>query len=299
MEKIQYYMNIIAAGIFMGVGVTSNLMVLIVLLSDFKIRAHPVNIYLATLTLPDTVRIIIYLFQAIPTIVPISPIYCKILMGSLNTSYSLSNFFNAVVSIDRLLSVYYPKKFLFKNKLTFQLKFIFISFLVYIIACSTSYFIFTEIKEEINNITVSYCAYDQTFYGLLNDIYILFIANIIPIVLMTCSAILLTKRLVKLSKNLRKHVDMKSKNFIKLILTLNIYFVVTQLPVCILIILEHFSLATKMNPELFIFVYNVSNILSLTYYSFSFFVYFSINKMFRLRFIEMVKSLCFIRSLDK
>lgn len=298
MENIQNYLNTFASYVFMSFGLIGNLMVFIVLMSNSEMRSQPSNVYLATLTIPDTILVIIYLFQAIPSLVPLTPDFCKLTMDLVITAYSLSSLFNAVVSIDRLLSVYFPKKFVFKNKASFQLKFIFVTFILYFIACSTNYFLFTQIKVNIGNLTLSHCGYNDRWYGFINDIYLFTLSHAISIIVMITSALLIAYKLIKISKSLQRDLDLKSKKFIRIILILNIYYIVTQLPICIVTMLRHFSVALKMDRNLTIFLYDITNFLSVIHNAFSFYVYFCINKLFRKRLLNIFKSLFFIRNFE-
>lgn len=293
-EGIHYYMNIVCVCLFMSIGIITNIIVIAVNLSDEKMRSQAMNIYFSAQSVSDIIIIVCYLFQCIPDIIPMSSIYCKLLMFIVFVAYTFTGFITSVVSIDRLLSSYYPTRFLFKNKLKFQVIFIILSAFIVALACSTNYFSFDLINSDGVNSTI-YCGHPNVLFGLINDVFMVIISGVIPILIMFFSTILLGIKIRTLRKKLNNNVNSKTVRFMRIIFILNIYFLVTQVPVCVAFIVSNYFISKDLSSQFYRFLYDISNAISLCYNSFSMFVDLIINRMFRKRFIEIANSLCIWR----
>jgi hypothetical protein len=289
-EEIRFYMNRVFVCLFLSIGIITNLIVIAVNLSNEKMRAQSINIYFSAQSISDILIIICYLFQSIPDILPLSSIYCKLLMFIVFVAYTFTGYITGVVSIDRLLTSYYPARFLFKNKLKFQVMFVIVSALIISIACSTNYFSFDLIVLDETNSTI-YCGYPDVYFGLINGIFMVSISGIIPIIVIFLSAILLGIKIRKVKKRINSINNRRTIRFMKIIFIYNIYFIITQVPVCAAFIISNYLISNNAN--FYGFLYDFTNVLSLCYNSFSLFVYLFINRIFRKRFIEMFNCYCF------
>jgi hypothetical protein len=275
-------------------GIT-NLIIIVVNLSNEKMRSQSMNIYFSAQSVSDIIIIICYLFQCISDIIPLTSMYCKLLMFIVFVAYTFTGYITSVVSVDRLLRSYYPTRFLFKNKLKFQLIFILLSTMIVALACSTNYFTFDLIELDVEgNSEINY-GHPNILSGLINDIFMVIISGIVPIIVIIFSTILIGVKMRDVKKKLNMGINSKTIRFMRIIFILNIYFLITQVPVCVAFIVSNYFISNNLKSKFYGFLYDSSNAISLFFNSFSMFIYLIINRMFRKRFLEIVSSICTCR----
>ena len=140
----------------------------------------------------------------------ISDLACKLYRYYENLITPISHYILAFISIDRYLTIVYPKKYLFKNKISFHLRCCFavtlFNFLYYIPSLIYNELVSSD-SNEINNYTNNN-SFNNPNVSCSNPIIILDILNvlndvIVPFGIMTIFTILLIKSIYESRKRAR------------------------------------------------------------------------------------------------
>ena len=186
----------------------------------------------------------------------------------------------AFSSIDRYLSIKYPKSLNFRDKLGFQLFIIFI-ILIAILSIDTPFLIYHDIVS--NETGCAPTTYQVQFYlDILNGS----IGTIIPFCVMISTTLLTAYLIINQKAKLNIHSSklQKEMQLIKILLAMDLYFLICNLPFCILTIVDDVLGINYFNTLSFYILNALSNVFS----SFDFIIYFAFNKLFRQHFISMV-----------
>ena len=223
-------------------------------------------------------------------------------VNSISIICKLANFFfqffstvNAWVvvlgSIDRYLSIAYSK-LQFRNQTKYQL--LAISIIIISAVAVDVPFIFYKDVVAVANGTIFVCTATNAIFTIYVNIWHPFLATLIPFFLMLLTSILIAYQLIFKKvvhrKNLRKL--QKDKKYVKLILSLDLYFLITNLPNNILAVVYAFQALFKNDLSFygtitFYFLASVSLYFYLIYPSFDIIVYYSCNKLFREHFLSI------------
>ena len=216
---------------------------------------------------------------------------CKLFLF-VNQIFGIFNSWILVLSsFDRCLSIKAPH-FKQRNQLKYQLLAI-MAVLIMSILINIPYAEYFDI-QQVSNMTMCYTTNSNTFinFTIANSI----VWAIIPFLLMIFSTCLIGFHSMP-----KKCTLNKSRKYVKLIIILDIYFLVCNLPSAIFNIV--YSVLTLYNIKcvttnevLFTYIYNLCSFLNAFYYSFDFFVVLFCNKPFRSYVAAMCGLNCYKKS---
>ena len=214
-------------------------------------------------------------------------ISCKVIVYLTNIIYCATSWFSLLCSLDRFLSVYYPRSFSMRKKLRFQVWVIGIIGIIMIII-NVPFYLYFGIVYSSN---ATDCGYiddnidDNIIYiGFFMDLYASLTAVFIPFFLMVLSTALIGWRLIMkkniLQENPRKF--QKDKRLVKILFSLDLFFLFCNLPASVLtVVADSYSINYFGT-----FSYILVNNLTIVYNSLKFAVYFISNRLFREYFIS-------------
>jgi len=195
-----------------------------------------------------------------------SSLQCKIYSYLALLPHEVSTWIELWTGIDRYISVKFPQKFTFRNKLKYQM--IIISFIITInLFLNIAYLFQTDIVSGVCrtfNFTIAFA----------NSIALTLTSSLIPGLLMICLTVLIYKELrkqrTKFNQNKKKEIS-----FLKTLVAVYILYIVCIIPYAISsIVLPLFNI-----PFLSSFYFQVANFVCSFYSAFYFFIVFFSNKL--------------------
>ena len=239
--------------------------------------------YLFAATIFDTINVLASWPSVFPDAFQINnnSLSCKLYLYFFFIPFQTSPWIISMSSVDRYLSIKYPKSLGFRNKFGFQMTAIII-IVVAIIMIDTPFLIYHDVVS--NETGCAPTTYQVQFYlDILNDL----VSTIIPFCFMISTtlltAYLLINQKAKLKVNSKKLK--KEMQLIKILFALDFYFLICNLPCCILTIVDDVLGINYFNTLSFYILNALSNV----FFSCDFFIYFSFNKLFKRRFISLLK----------
>jgi hypothetical protein len=213
--------------------------------------------------------------------------YCKIAYYLLYSTYSTYPWISVVNSIDRYLSIKYLSKFQFRKETKYQILTLLIVSLVFLFA-NIPYIIYEEKS------TYTLCTIIKNKVAFYIQLSKLISTSIVPsfiMILSMCQSVhhlVVKKRRLYLQKN--KISYKRERNFLKSVLTMEIWFIICYSPVSIISFLKISLDLENINLYLWEFLLRVFSILAIIQSSCSFFVLLYCNKQFRKYFYSMITS---------
>ena len=236
--------------------------------------------YLIVATLVDTINLstmwpALYINELNIMSVELS---CKFFYYALYVFYQFSPWLLVLSTLERYLSVKFQNRFKFRNEFKYQLLVMLIIFLVIVFIDFPSFYFY----GLYNNST--FCQVDYTI-GIYLDVFNSIIASLVPFVAMILINGLIMHQLVKQKKKLQRNRKefKKEIQYFRTVFAVSLYFLLCNLPFCILTIIYN-ALSIKYS-ETFIFYF--LNALTFFYCSFNFFIFMLSNKLFRSNFFSM------------
>ena len=288
-KESAYYFNVISGVILLIFGIVGNSMVIVVFMSK-KLRNHSMNRYLAVRAISDLIELILSVIFNISPYLGFSQlsIFCKINAGLMIMFFQYCSNIIIIVSIDRFVSVLYAKRFRYKNSVKFQSCALFIALLATLPVSAVFSLFYTSIEKSEN---VVYCDFDDLnaafFITSLNYVF----STFIPFIVMVACTLALYRKVKKLrtkTKINRRYSSFKKRDFkkevhlLKTMIGIDFFFFICNTPICVYVILIGYF--PKFND---FFIFNILNFISVFHNTFSFFVYFICNKVFRQQFINI------------
>ena len=180
-----------------------------------------------------------------------------------------------LTSTDIYLTVKYPTKFLFRKKINYQMIIISILFILF---CSlySPYFIYTTIDPNYGCIAVSF---EIAFYI---NLYFLILFTVLPFIIMAITNSLTYLHLQK--RQINQNNSKKAKRLFKTSLGLNLFFLISNIPVSTVFIIGNISNINFSNV-----IYNIFKLITYAYFSLDFFIYYIANRLFRVYFFYLIK----------
>ena len=146
--------------IFPALALIGNAIVFAVFIGK-DIRNQSINIYFAAQAISEALEVITTIMVNLTTIMNFTDSYCKFAALIGRMFYQNCTYLKALVSIDRLLSVKYSKKFQFRNKYWFQILMILIG-VVYSFGISAPYYVYCGKIDGVNR-TESQCFFFRSY----------------------------------------------------------------------------------------------------------------------------------------
>ena len=222
-------------------------------------------------------NILVLLYAPMMYLAPIwivNSLNCKIYTGILTVITQSKAWIQAIGSVDRVISILRPQKFIFKNKLKFQIPLIVsIFFIVVLVVLPGSIFYGTI---TIKNVTV--CSFEPgiswvVFYSQIQ--YFLF-RTILPSLVMITSSCIVSWKIYKSKTQLLPNAERKREiNLFKSLIAFDLFVLIFQIPS----IVQIFSSA---NANFFnTFEYSIFFTVSLISNVFLFVIFIVFNKIYR------------------
>jgi hypothetical protein len=231
-----------------------------------------------------------------------SKFFCKSFLASIYFLSQLSSWILVIISIDRFLSIKFPYKYSItrNNKVccvTLSIVFVVLSILNLPNLIFPNLF---NVTNENKNSTSQMCMIDSSsnYNHFVLNILDLFMATLIPFTLMLITTILIYMSIIKNSKQkmfrTKQIMCNRKYRFISTILVRNFFFLIFNLPICFLVIYNSYydSIGQVFNDQEKLQLYKwlahiLANMFNYMNYSFSFFVHFAFNCLFRRIFMNI------------
>ena len=221
----------------------------------------------------------------------ISDFCCKLRRFFSNYNASNTPWFLVIISLDRFLSITYPTRFLLRKKPIFQILISFfiigINFVLY------TPFWFYHLRQNIKNKTnqtsiISYeCFSPITWLKFINLVQ----EFVIPFCLMSLFTFLTIRTVFnsrKSSSNNSSVAKSKDMKFAISSITINILFLLSNLPYLIVIVLKDYSNLFANQADLYNLCYSLSFLFFYFNLTITFFANYISNSMFKKEFITLV-----------
>ena len=266
----------------------------IFIFSDNEFRKQPPAFYLIVASFVNIITLLYLPFTALPVIWPIDDLACKFFGGIMLASSEYQSFMVSICSIDRLITVFYQFKYLFKNKIKFQIPLIVI-LLIVITGLVIPAVYFYDKETTSDNQTLCAFSNDPKLIWAFNYFKTQFILfrTIIPFILMIVSSSLI---FWKIRSNKRKvgalnASQKKAYQLGKTLIVMDILFCLFRLPTLI---------NTVINPNgsdriVYSLFYSMFVLFAAVHNAFTFLIFLIFNKAYRkLFFIHKKKFKSFV-----
>ena len=213
-----------------------------------------------------------------------SYMFCNVMTYILHTLYDLYPWISAINSIDRVFSLKYPSKFKFFKKFKYQALTISI-ILAALLLINVPHYLY----DDSSNTTLSLCNINSPNIGFYLYLANLIISMVLPFVIMLFSTFFIFHHLMRQSQRVHENnVDYnREKDFIKSVLSMDLWFLICYSPICVVLLLQYTSLFNFSNREVWKLIFDVFAFLSVAEISFNFFLYYFCNRVFKKYFHSM------------
>jgi hypothetical protein len=232
----------------------------------------------------SSITIIMLAIYNVPKLIKwnFTSMFCKILTYTLYTFYDFYPWISVLNSIDRLLSLKYERRYKFIKKLKYQLLALFsILFIIMIINIPRIFY------DDVSHLTM--CSIDDIEKGFYIYLSHLIISSLLPSFIMIFCTFLTLHHLVSKKRILQSiSNNNREKNFVKSVLSMDLWFFLCYTPHCIITFLHYTDVYVNMNnDDLWKLLFDICVILVCLETSFNFFVYYFCNTLFREYFLSM------------
>lgn len=217
-----------------------------------------------------------------------SKFFCKFSVYMIYTLIQMSGWLLVLISLDRMIIISMPYFNKYRKRIHQLLA---IGAITIIISVSNVYF---AVKLKLVKKYDSFiCDFEEEIISSILNIYDLLIAVLIPFVIMISTSVLL---IIKLHKSKSKVLDSKhsfktAKHYAITIIGKNLIFLILNLPICIITLEGVISYHSKNDVAMHNLVYALFCILSDLNYSINVILHYSLNRLFRKKFLDIVKNL--------
>ena len=268
--------------IFSIIGVTGNSLVFYILTRPKFLKESIFRLFIIS-EIAATVLLISSMVYGVLTFLKLDvpPTFCKIFLFLTYIFYGFYPWVSVLNSLDRLLTLKYPKNFKFLKTFKTQVLTaisIFCMFMIFNIP--------RIVYGARTNRTL--CAINDDQAGFYVNLINLVISDIIPFFIMICSTFLIFHYLITQKKKLQENVSnfRREKQFIKSVLAMDLWFLICYSPFCIMQLLR-FTVQFD-NSARFNLLNDITVILATIEVSCNFFVYLLCNRLFRCYFLSII-----------
>ena len=277
---IIYYSSIIVRVILEVCAVFGNTLVVIIY-NTKRFRNQSMSRYLMVQGVFSTIFANLHWAYSLSLDFAFSEFVCRYLLFVMMAFYQLTSIVSSIISIDRFISVKYPKGFTFKNNLSFQIIFILVSFVASLLI-ETPYAIYS-VPVRNGNFTTT-CGFNPPTSGDILSMNMLVTCSLIPFAIMTVSSIGIYILLKRSKTRISKSSDLKKEfNMFKTLMGLNLFFFICNAPLCMFVFLKSYVTMLIMYPLVIVAGYCLEIGCSLLFP-----VHFLTNKLFRTVFFDMI-----------
>ena len=216
---------------------------------------------------------------------------CKMIYFFRRTVREISPAIETLLSLDRFLEVFYPKRFPLMSKKKFIFALICI---IYLILCALSFenlLYYLDVSYS-NNKTTPRCTATSAVSNS-SDIISSILRTYIPILLLVVFNALIIKKLSK-SKTIIKNRNQKREHeFTKTVISINLTFFILSLPEAVMymikIVFQTIIPSTNSTMVKIVFAFNMTYFVATSYYMVFFFMNVYFNKLFRSELVFLFK----------
>jgi hypothetical protein len=288
-SNIQLNFITVIGSLFLIIGIFGNVYSILVFKSK-EFRKQPITVYIIASCLINIISIFYLPIMFLAPIWIINEITCKLFPGFFGLVLKVQAWVEALGSLDRLISTLNPYILHFKNRLKFQIIFIFIIVLI-ILSLGLPEIIY--LKDILTEQNVTVCSYPvQTEIMWIFSYYKIeyFLTRVFfPFSIMLFSSICITWKMFKSKNNVCPYNRNRQKevNLFKSLLAFNLFFILFRIPMLV-------YLMTNNNTETFFnsFAYAILLATGLISNVFFFLIMIIFNSVYRKVFIKKFKLKC-------
>ena len=286
LEKISNYLFVIFIIVLTVIGIIGNSFAIYILTRPKFIKLPIFRYFFATEVVASMSLVSMWTWNAVVWLNwNVTDYFCKFFEYLLHTGYDLYPWINVVNSLDRLMSVKFPNKYLFRNKLKYQLLAIAAILIASILVNIPSF-----LHYETSNVSV--CGIADDFIGIQIFSANLIISNIAPLLIMILTSSLTTYYLIKEKKKIRQESNRKSfireLKFFKCVVSVDLWFFICYLPWSILNLLKYVFRSQNKVYDFWRVLQAFCVILVMVQTTCNFFVYYIFNKSFKNYFYTII-----------
>ena len=287
LKNIDHYLVKISLIVLTIIGIIGNSLVFYILTRKKFLKESIFRYFIASEIVASLSLVLVWMHY-VPILLKwdVPVLFCKIYSTMLSVFYSFYPWISVLNSIDRLLTLKYPFGFKFIKKFKYQASALLIVLLALILV-NIPRVLYIEKKEN-----PKLCVFNDLKIGLFISVENLFISNIIPLIIMLISTFLIISFLIKQKRKLiQNRINYRrEKDFIKSVLTMDLWFILLYSPYCILFVLRFLMNSNySNNTDLWNLLLDSSIILAYFETSCNFFVYLLCNKLFRRYFFSFIR----------
>lgn len=225
---------------------------------------------------------------------------CSFFYYTSRVTTSLSSWLNVMVAFDRMVFILFPFKYSFMRNKKLLLVIILVMFLILFLLNSPNLYLYVAVTSTYSNATnktliTKTCGPPKDLVVVVDSIRI-FTRAVIPFILVILINTLLIYKVIKTKAKYKKTSAAKKEyNFIRSIVALSVFFIVSLAPFVItLTVLNIMSQLNQITTKAYLIVYltyGLSILLSSYNYCFGFFVNLIFNSLFRHETVKFFKSI--------
>ena len=284
------YIKMISPILFTVIGIVGNSIVFLILAKP-KFLEETTFRYLIVVEIVNSIWILGALFKWISELVGLKQAYilCKIISY---IGYLIASFYHwlyTLIAVDRLMSIKYSKRFVFREKFNFQL----LALLVILIAASAAnvpYFIFENYSNGSNkcnfkNDLNAYYTYLTSFAG----------SIVVPFIIRMFCLILILHFMIKQKRRAHQLQNLnynREVQIMKNVCAMDSWFLFCSLPWYVSEFLEFQFVLNNATYDFWPLLDRLISICHLFQASCNFFVYLCFNTRFRKEFFHVIKCCC-------
>jgi hypothetical protein len=302
MDTIQFYFATISTTLWIAIGSIGNIFSIIIFNSKEFNRDSTAN-YFIFASIMNIIAIFHLPLLMFPSIWLPTTISCMIMLGFKVLITQMHSWIVAFCSLDRVITVMAPHKFLFKNKLKFQIGMIVVVLLMIGVSFIPMVYPYQTAISEKTSDNQTRCSFLfkkefnwAIFYYKIQ--YILFTA-VLPFFIMITSSFLIVltlwKSKNKVSCNNRDSINNNSKRhnvreiqLAKSLVTMDFFFILFKLPMLLYLMVMSNEDGSR---EFYSFTYQLLLFISSTNIVCIFIIFFIFNKLYRTILIRYVKKI--------
>ncbi len=259
----------------------------IIIFNNKEFKTEPTTTYLMCSCVFNIITIIYLPIMITPSLWVVDTINCKIYGGLVVWIVEVQAWIVALCSFDRLITVLYPHKFMFKNKLRFQLgSIITIVIVILVLICPFMYFYNAELN--VRNQTVCSFPNEPTWILVYFKFQLILFRTLLPFAIMIISSVTIVYKLCKMkAKFYRNSVFKREIQLAKSLVAMDIFFIIFRLPTMFYVIFNN-----NDNRLVYSFIYSIFVSLGTINNVFIFIIFIEFNKVYRDIFIKYMKYPC-------
>jgi hypothetical protein len=283
MDSLKIYFVIVCCVIFFIIGSIGNIISIKIFFTK-EFISQPTTNYLIASAIVNLVSLLHLPVIVLPDIWTVSNLACQICGGFMLFLVEVQSWVYALSSADRAITTMFPRRFIFKNKLFFQ---IVIMFSCSLILCLSilPHIIFYE-KAIISNKTV--CSFlegpNYSWIFIYTKIQFVLFRTVLPFIITIIASILTIRALCVSKRRIHTNVQNHEKEyqFAKSLILMDFLFIAFRLPTVINFVFNDNILF------IYDFLYSFFGLLGALHNVFLFLIFILFNKIYRNLFLKIV-----------